>query len=147
VSGGPDTPLGSRAVYLWQGNKNTLYRIRGMDHRQEHLFWLIRMINRDVVDLYQRAPLGATDLVGIPDLLRKQVGGYVPGDIKSGAGARRRADNSASEARGTRSGSSILMTACLSCSSPFRLPAAKPGYSGTTTVTPIERPQVALKYW
>ena len=28
----------------------------------------------------------AGDLLGIPDLLRKEVGGYVPGDIKSGAG-------------------------------------------------------------
>lgn len=26
------------------------------------------------------------DLLGVPDLLRKEVGGYVPGDIKSGAG-------------------------------------------------------------
>jgi hypothetical protein len=25
-------------------------------------------------------------LIGIPDLLRKEIGGYVPGDIKSGAG-------------------------------------------------------------
>jgi predicted RecB family nuclease len=30
--------------------------------------------------------LAAEDLVGMPDLLRKEVGGYVPGDIKSGAG-------------------------------------------------------------
>jgi uncharacterized protein len=28
----------------------------------------------------------AGDLVGVPDLLRKEVGGYIPGDIKSGAG-------------------------------------------------------------
>jgi hypothetical protein len=26
------------------------------------------------------------DLLGMPDLLRKEMGGYVPGDIKSGAG-------------------------------------------------------------
>jgi hypothetical protein len=30
--------------------------------------------------------IAADDLLGIPDLLRKDVGGYVPGDIKSGAG-------------------------------------------------------------
>jgi predicted RecB family nuclease len=30
--------------------------------------------------------IGADDLLGVPDLLRKEVGGYVPGDIKSGAG-------------------------------------------------------------
>jgi predicted RecB family nuclease len=30
--------------------------------------------------------ISAEDLVGMPDLLRKEVGGYVPGDIKSGRG-------------------------------------------------------------
>ena len=30
--------------------------------------------------------IGAGDLVGWPDLLRKEVGGYIPGDIKSGRG-------------------------------------------------------------
>ena len=30
--------------------------------------------------------ISADDLVGTPDLLRKEVGGYIPGDIKSGAG-------------------------------------------------------------
>jgi predicted RecB family nuclease len=30
--------------------------------------------------------IGAEDLLGIPDLLRKEAGGYVPGDIKSGRG-------------------------------------------------------------
>src|SRR5688572_27104045 len=28
----------------------------------------------------------ADDLLGMPDLLRKEIGGYVPGDIKSGRG-------------------------------------------------------------
>ena len=30
--------------------------------------------------------ISADDLIGIPDLLSKEVGGYIPGDIKSGAG-------------------------------------------------------------
>ena len=30
--------------------------------------------------------ISADDLLGVPDVLRKEVGGYVPGDIKSGAG-------------------------------------------------------------
>jgi predicted RecB family nuclease len=30
--------------------------------------------------------IASNDLVGAPDILRKEVGGYVPGDIKSGAG-------------------------------------------------------------
>ena len=29
VPGGPTNPLGARALYLWQGNKDTLYRIHG----------------------------------------------------------------------------------------------------------------------
>ena len=29
--------------------------------------------------------ISADDLLGVPDLLRKEPGGYVPGDIKSGA--------------------------------------------------------------
>ena len=29
VAGGPSNPLGARALYLWQGNKDTLYRIHG----------------------------------------------------------------------------------------------------------------------
>jgi PD-(D/E)XK nuclease superfamily protein len=36
----------------------------------------------------------ADDLIGIPDLLRKEVGGYVPGDIKSGAGEEGGGDDS-----------------------------------------------------
>jgi uncharacterized protein len=30
--------------------------------------------------------IGSGDMLGIPDLLRKTIGGYIPGDIKSGAG-------------------------------------------------------------
>ena len=29
MPGGPENPLGARALYLWQGNKDTLYRIHG----------------------------------------------------------------------------------------------------------------------
>jgi lipoprotein-anchoring transpeptidase ErfK/SrfK len=29
MRGGPENPLGARALYLWQGNKDTLYRIHG----------------------------------------------------------------------------------------------------------------------
>ena len=29
MRGGPDNPLGARAMYLWSGNKDTLYRIHG----------------------------------------------------------------------------------------------------------------------
>lgn len=36
--------------------------------------------------LIYSARISADDLLGVPDLLRKETGGYVPGDIKSGAG-------------------------------------------------------------
>ena len=61
--GGPRNPLGARAMYLWQGNKDTLYRIHGTLEP-----WTIgtnvssgciRMINQDVIDLYARTPIGA----------------------------------------------------------------------------------------
>lgn len=38
--------------------------------------------------------ISADDLLGVPDLLRKETGGYVPGDIKSGAGEEGGGDDS-----------------------------------------------------
>ena len=55
---GLKNPLGSRALYIFQGNEDTLYRIHGSPE-----YWTIgkavssgcvRMINQDVVDLYDR---------------------------------------------------------------------------------------------
>jgi lipoprotein-anchoring transpeptidase ErfK/SrfK len=63
MPGGPRNPLGSRAMYLWQGNKDTLYRIHGTVEPwtigQSVSSGCIRMINQDVIDLYQRTPIGA----------------------------------------------------------------------------------------
>ena len=67
VPGGPRNPLGARAMYLWQGNKDTLYRIHGTFEP-----WTIgtnvssgciRMINQDVIDLYRRVEPGAKVVV------------------------------------------------------------------------------------
>jgi len=67
MPGGPGNPLGSRAMYLWQGNKDTLYRIHGTVEPwtigKSVSSGCIRMINQDVIDLYLRAPLGAKVLV------------------------------------------------------------------------------------
>ena len=67
VAGGPGNPLGARAMYLWQGNKDTLYRIHGTNEPstigQSVSSGCIRMLNQDVIDLYQRTPLGAKVLV------------------------------------------------------------------------------------
>src|SRR5262245_30083511 len=67
VAGGPANPLGARAIYLYQGNKDTLYRIHGTN-QPEHIgraisSGCIRMTNEDVIDLYQRVRMGATVIV------------------------------------------------------------------------------------
>jgi lipoprotein-anchoring transpeptidase ErfK/SrfK len=63
MHGGPRNPLGARALYLWQGNKDTLYRIHGTVEPwtigKNVSSGCIRMINQDVIDLYQRTPIGA----------------------------------------------------------------------------------------
>ena len=62
MPGGPGNPLGARAMYLFQGNKDTLYRIHGtvepwsIGHSVSS--GCIRMINQDVFDLYNRVPIG-----------------------------------------------------------------------------------------
>jgi lipoprotein-anchoring transpeptidase ErfK/SrfK len=67
MPGGPRNPLGSRAMYLWQGNKDTLYRIHGTVEPwtigKSVSSGCIRMINQDVMDLYQRTPVGARVVV------------------------------------------------------------------------------------
>ena len=44
MEGGPDNPLGARAMYLWSGNKDTLYRLLGTNEPwtnwHQRLVWL-----------------------------------------------------------------------------------------------------------
>jgi lipoprotein-anchoring transpeptidase ErfK/SrfK len=67
MPGGLDNPLGARALYLWQGNKDTLYRIHGTNEPWSigHAVssGCIRMFNQDVVDLYNRVPEGTKVMV------------------------------------------------------------------------------------
>ena len=62
VAGGPTNPLGARALYLWQDNKDTLYRIHGTTEPQtigrNVSSGCIRMINQDAIHLYNRVPNG-----------------------------------------------------------------------------------------
>jgi lipoprotein-anchoring transpeptidase ErfK/SrfK len=67
MRGGPDNPIGARAMYLWQGNKDTLYRIHGTNEP-----WTIgtnvssgciRLTNDNVTDLYNRTPIGTKVIV------------------------------------------------------------------------------------
>ena len=67
MPGGTRNPLGARAMYLWQNNKDTLYRIHGTFEPwtigSNVSSGCIRMINQDVIDLYQRVAVGAKVVV------------------------------------------------------------------------------------
>lgn len=67
MQGGPMNPLGARALYLSDHGKDTLYRIHGTNEPekigQAVSSGCIRMRNIDVVDLFDRAPVGATVIV------------------------------------------------------------------------------------
>jgi lipoprotein-anchoring transpeptidase ErfK/SrfK len=67
TEGGPASPLGARALYLFDGNKDTLYRIHGTNEPEKIgravSSGCIRMRNIDVVDLYNRVELGARVVV------------------------------------------------------------------------------------
>ena len=67
MDGGPMNPLGARALYLYEGNRDTLYRIHGTNEEEKigHAVssGCIRMRNMDVVDLFTRAEVGAKVIV------------------------------------------------------------------------------------
>ena len=67
MPGGPTNPLGARALYLFQGDVDTLYRIHGTFQPQTIgtavSSGCIRMINADVSDLYERISIGAKVVV------------------------------------------------------------------------------------
>jgi lipoprotein-anchoring transpeptidase ErfK/SrfK len=62
-----DNPLGARALYLFQGNKDTLYRIHGTNEPNEIgqavSSGCIRMRNLDAIDLYTRVHIGTPVVV------------------------------------------------------------------------------------
>lgn len=78
MDGGPRNPLGSRAMYLYEGKcnannirteqcKDTLYRIHATNEPlsigQAVSSGCIRMWNQDVMDLYERVPMGTKVVV------------------------------------------------------------------------------------
>jgi lipoprotein-anchoring transpeptidase ErfK/SrfK len=67
MHGGPRNPLGARAMYLWQGNKDTYFRIHGTNEPftigTSQSSGCIRMINQDAMDLYQKTPVGTRVVV------------------------------------------------------------------------------------
>jgi lipoprotein-anchoring transpeptidase ErfK/SrfK len=67
MAGGIENPLGARALYLFQGNKDTLFRIHGTNEPdtigKAVSSGCIRMMNADVIDLYKRVPVGTKVVV------------------------------------------------------------------------------------
>ena len=82
MPGGPDNPLGARALYLYQNGRDTLYRIHGTNEPQSIgravSSGCIRMLNADVIDLYDRVPIG-TRVVVLPSTSPiARLGGMMP---------------------------------------------------------------------
>ena len=71
MPGGPDNPLGARALYLYQGEVDTLYRIHGTNQPESIgksvSSGCIRLINADIAELYSRVQLG-TKVIVLPVL-------------------------------------------------------------------------------
>jgi lipoprotein-anchoring transpeptidase ErfK/SrfK len=70
VEGGAHNPLGARGIYLFQGSKDTLFRIHGTNQPeyigQAISSGCIRLTNEDVIDLYNRVKMGAIVVVLAP---------------------------------------------------------------------------------
>ncbi len=60
-------PLGARALYLYEGDQDTIYRIHGtpepVDHRLDVSSGCIRMNYDDITDLHSRIQVGAKVIV------------------------------------------------------------------------------------
>ena len=67
MNGGPNNPLGARAIYLYQGKTDTHIRIHGTTQPETigsaSSNGCFRMINEHVMELYQRVPMGTQIVV------------------------------------------------------------------------------------
>ena len=67
MPGGRENPMGARALYLYQGDVDTLYRIHGTNKPKgigrKVTSGCLRMLNVDVVYLYERVEIGTEVLV------------------------------------------------------------------------------------
>jgi len=65
--GGPDNPLGARALYLYQNGADTFFRIHGTNAPESigkaMSSGCIRMLNQDIADLYRRVTVGSRVIV------------------------------------------------------------------------------------
>jgi lipoprotein-anchoring transpeptidase ErfK/SrfK len=70
VAPGPHNPMGARALYVYSGNKDTLYRIHGTN-QPEYIgsaisSGCIRLTNEDIIDLYNRVKANTVVVVLAP---------------------------------------------------------------------------------
>ncbi|MCT7374715.1 L,D-transpeptidase [Chelativorans salis] len=67
VPGGIHNPLGARALYLYRGGRDTMYRIHGTNEPwsigQAVSSGCIRLTNDDIIHLHDRTPVGATVVI------------------------------------------------------------------------------------
>lgn len=67
MPGGPENPLGARALYLFEGTRDTLYRIHGTAEPwtigTDVSSGCVRLLNEEIADLYLRTPIGTRVVV------------------------------------------------------------------------------------
>ncbi|GGK40060.1 L,D-transpeptidase [Salinarimonas ramus] len=67
LPGGLENPLGARALYLYEGGRDTLYRIHGTNEPwsigRAVSSGCIRLFNQDIIDLHRRVPTGTRVMV------------------------------------------------------------------------------------
>ncbi|MFO1034788.1 MAG: L,D-transpeptidase [Hyphomicrobiales bacterium] len=72
MPGGPENPLGARALYLFANGQDTLYRIHGTNDPSSigkaMSSGCIRMLNEDVADLFDRVQIGTHVVVLSADI-------------------------------------------------------------------------------
>ncbi len=71
LEGGIKNPLGARALYLYKGGNDTLYRIHGTNEPwtigKSVSSGCIRLLNHDIIDLHRRVPKGSKVVVLGPE--------------------------------------------------------------------------------
>lgn len=67
MPGGPENPLGARALYLYAKGRDTLFRIHGTNEPNSigraASSGCIRMLNQDIISLYRATPVGTKVIV------------------------------------------------------------------------------------
>jgi lipoprotein-anchoring transpeptidase ErfK/SrfK len=67
MEGGLDNPLGARALYLYRGNQDTHFRLHGTNEPDTIgtavSSGCIRLFNHDIIDLFNRVPVGTAVVV------------------------------------------------------------------------------------